>query len=82
MQSFLGLANYYRRFIPQFAEYSDSLYKAGQDKHIVPTPELEKDFAGIKNAACAISILKIPDPDIPFILETDASAIAVGGVLI
>ncbi len=81
MQSFLGLANYYRQIIPQFSKYSNSLYKAGQDKHIMSTPELEKDFTGLKNAACEISILKIPDPDKPFILETDASAIAVGGGL-
>ena len=50
-------------------------------KIIAPTPELELSFDKLKQVACSIQIIRLPDPNKPFILETDASAISVGAVL-
>ena len=81
MLSFLGLCNYYRKLIPHFANWASSLYKVSRDSQIFLTPELEKSFENLKNAACNIPSIKIPDPEKPFIVETDASGVAVGAVL-
>ena len=38
-------------------------------------------FVNLKTAMCASVSLRIPDPNSPFILETDASSVAIGAVL-
>ena len=42
---------------------------------------MEKSFDNLKNAACNKPSIKIPDPEKPFIVENDASGVAVGAVL-
>ena len=81
LASFLGLANYYRRLIDKFADWSFPLYKLVKEPILVATPELLKAFEDIKHAACQIPTVRIPDVTKPFIVETDASNVAVGAVL-
>ncbi len=81
MLSFLGLVGYYRKFVPNIGTLADPLYQAAKEKTIVSTPELEQSFEKLKQVACSIPTVRLPDPTKPFILETDASAVAVGAVL-
>ena len=81
MLSFLGLCNYYRRLIEHFAEWAVPLYAVSQENEITKTPELEVAFEKLKTAVCDIPTLQIPDPEKPFIVETDASGVAIGAVL-
>ena len=81
MLSFLGLCNYYRSLIQSFAQYADPLYKVAQSDKISPTKELTTCFEQLKKAVCSAPVLKPISADLPFILETDASLIALGAVL-
>ena len=81
VHSFVGLCGYYRTLIPHFAEMSASLYEVVREGAVVLTAEQLKSFADMKEALCSAPILRLPDPDKPFIVETDASAIAIGAVL-
>jgi hypothetical protein len=82
IQSFLGLAGYYRRFIDNFAGASailSDLLRA--DVNFSWTPAHESYFNLLKKLLTTPPILKVPDFNKKFILGTDASIIAVGGVL-
>ncbi len=81
LASFLGLCNYYRDLILCFAHISDSLYKVSRADEIPWTESLEANFEELKQKILQPRIVRLPDPDRPFILETDGSRVAVGGVL-
>lgn len=82
LQGFLGLAGYYRRFVPQFASVAlplTALLK--KDQPFTWTAKEESAFQLIKRLLVSPPILILPDFSRPFILQCDASALAVGGVL-
>ena len=81
MLSFLGLCNYYRKLIPHFSEWAAPLDKISRDTKIEITEDLTEPFEKLKIAACHVPVLQIPDPNRPFVLETDASGVAIGAVL-
>jgi len=84
VQSFLGMANYYSQYIPQYARLAppltalckkDALWEWGTTQQLA--------FEAIRAALCSKPVLLIPDlaPDSRFVLETDASDFALGAVL-
>jgi len=79
--SFLGLRNYYRKSILEFADLADALYKVAGAARVEPNEELMRCFTELKNKLCNAGVLRLPKPQCLFILETDASLIAVGAVL-
>ena len=81
MQSFLSLCNFYHKYIAKYAEAAKPLYTATKELKIEPTPELVTAFERLKSMMCAIPLVRLPNPDKPFILTTDASTIAVGAEL-
>jgi len=83
MQSFLGFCNYYRDFIPKFAEISKPLCRtiSGKKKKFVWTTEGEEAFEKLKSLLVSPPVLAYPDHDKQFIVECDASNYAIGGVL-
>ena len=83
LQRFLGMVNYYRRFIPKAAHHLYHLFEAlkGKPKVIKWTDERQKAFTAIKNALAAATLLHHPRPEAPLALTTDASKVAIGGVL-
>lgn len=82
IKSFLGLAGYYRRFIPQFAKIAKPLNSLLKKDEIFEwkTPQNEA-FTKIKEIITSEPILQFPDFSKEFILTTDASMIALGAVL-
>ena len=78
MQSFLGLCNYYHKYIPKYAEAPKPLYAATKELKITATTALAAEFQRMKDMMCAIPLVRLPNPNKPFILTTDASSIAVG----
>ena len=82
LQSFLGLAGYYRKYIPHYSEISskltDLLRKGAKFEW---TPEAEQAFLDLKSRLASRPILKPPDYDLPFHLAIDASNIACGAAL-
>ena len=83
LQRFLGMVNYYRRFIPKAAHHLFHLFEAlkGKPKVIKWTDERQNAFLAIKNALAAATLLHHPRPEAPLALTTDASKVAIGGVL-
>ena len=82
MRSFLGLAGYYRRFIPRFAEVSSVLHAATSAKvKLSFTEEMRSSFQELKQNLKTPPLLALPDFDLPFVVETDASSVAVSAVL-
>ena len=81
---FLGLAGYYRRFIPRYAEDAKPL--TDLTKKLLPervrwTEDCERAFRTLQDALTRAPVLRNPDFERPFTLQTDASNIAVGAVL-
>lgn len=83
LRSFLGLANYYRKFVPNFAQVAKPLYEAtkGHVKDICWNKECEDSFRELKHALVHSPILAFPNKDDYFILDTDACFSGIGAVL-
>lgn len=82
IKSFLGLAGYYRRFIPNFSKISKPLTKLLQkDIPFNFDYDCTSSFENLKKALTTTPILIYPNFDEPFVLTTDASAFALGCVL-
>ena len=82
VQQFLGLCNYYRRFIRNFATIAKPLHRLTEKAHNFEwTRECEEAFGELKSALTTAPILSFPVVDAPFILDTDASNVGIGAVL-
>ena len=82
VRSFLGLASFYRRFIPSFSKVASPLTTlTHKGQRFVWTAECETAFLHLKEALTNPPLLAYPDFDKEFILSTDASIDAVGAVL-
>ena len=84
VRSFLGLTGYYRRFIPDYASIAvplTDLTRKSRPNRVVWTPECALAFEKLKAALCSSPVLKSPEWDKTFILQTDASGRGVGAVL-
>ena len=82
IQRFLGLANFNRKFVQQYATITKSLTKILSDSEkFVWEEEQQRAFDRIKSILTRYPCLSIPDWKIPFHIETDASSVATGAVL-
>ncbi|CAM5169467.1 unnamed protein product, partial [Eretmochelys imbricata] len=84
VQSFLGLAGYYRRFVPQCSQIAaplTDLTKKKQPNAVQWTEECQKAFNQLKATLTSDPVLRAPDFDKPFLVTTDASKRGLGAVL-
>ena len=83
VRAFLGTCSYYRRFIPGYTELARPLNQltGGPGPNITWTPKCQTAFERLKEILTEAPILAYPDFTIPFILDTDASAVGTGAVL-
>jgi len=82
IKQFLGLAGYYRKFIPNFSKVAKPLTDLlKKDKKFEWTTKQTEAFDILRSSLCSEPILQYPDSTRPFILTTDASRYAVGAVL-
>ena len=83
LQEYLGMVNFYHRFVPSAAALMQPLYKAIDMKHklLVWTSELDTAFRQSKEALAKATMLVHPGHEAPTSLTVDASDIAVGAVL-
>ena len=74
LRSFLGLANYYRRFIKGYSKMVSPLTDLlKKDKKWVWSDECERAFQEIKEAVTSEPVLRLPDFKLPFEVHTDTS---------
>jgi hypothetical protein len=82
VRSFLGLANFYRKFIEGYAQVARPLNDLTKKNTPFTWKEAQQTaFDTLKNRFTTASILAYPDNDRVFCLETDASNFATGAVL-
>ncbi len=84
VRQFLGLAGYYRRFVPDYSELTSPLTDLTKKEvpDTVPwTERCQQVFTQVKAALCGGPLLHSPDFSLPFLLQTDASDRGLGAVL-
>lgn len=82
LQSFLGLANYYRKFIQNFSNITAPLNKLlRKNIKFNWTNSCTEAFESLKLFLTSAPLLKFPDFEKTFILTTDSSGEALGAVL-
>ena len=87
LKEFLGMVNYYNRFIPRCSLLLQPLYamlkpaKRGQSIVLQWTAQEEDAFTAAKQALSHVATLAYPSPDATTSIATDASDTGVGGVL-
>ena len=81
VRSFLGFANFYRRFIKNFAEVAAPLTRLTGDVGFRWTAEEQAAFEKLERILISEPVLAHFDPDRETVVETDSSGWAVGGVL-
>src|SRR5436853_4401753 len=83
VQHFLGFANFYRRFIKGDSKITIPLTRstAMNPKDWKSTPEIEAAQRTLVEAFTTAPVLKHFDPNLPAIVETDASDFALGAIL-
>ncbi len=84
VRQFLGLAGYYRRFVPNYSDLTSPLTDLTKKEAPDPvqwTELCQQAFTQVKAALCGRPLLHSPDFSLPFLLQTDASDRGLGAVL-
>ena len=84
MRSFLGMCEYYQKFIKQFSTMATpltELTRKSMPNKVKWDSKCEKATSMLKSLLTQAPILSTPDWTKPFILQTDASAFGLGYVL-
>ena len=84
LRKFLGIINFYHRFIPKCAQLLQPLNVLLSSKSEQPlqwTDVTTKAFVDIKHALAQATLLFHPKPEAPTCIMTDASNVAIGAVL-
>ncbi len=91
VRSFLGLANYFRRFIPLYSSIvaplvaltGGSVSKRHSSKTSIDwTSACNESFQLLKQKLISAPVLRLPDFTKPFVVTTDASGFGIGAVLL
>jgi len=83
VRKFLGLANYYRQFVKDFAKLARPLNNlTRKEKKWKWGDEQQEAFKQLKQVFTSRPLLVVPDIDKEFRVEADASNFATGGVLL
>ena len=83
LMRFLGMAGYYRRFCPNFAQAAAPLTRMTSGAvPFVWTDDCQTAFNQLKTFLTQDPVLRSPDFSLPFVLHTDASGEAVGAALL
>ena len=82
VKSFLGLASYYRRFMPDFSTIAKPLYKLTEAKAgFAWTEQCQLAFDSLMGLLTAGRVLAYPTMEGKFVLDTDVSDHGIGAVL-
>ena len=83
LRSFLGLANYYKKFVQRYSKKVAHLIDLLiQDKKWVWTNACQEVFEKLKAVMSSELVLRLLNFELPFKVHTDSSDKAIGGVLV
>jgi hypothetical protein len=82
VRSFLGLANFYRRFVKDYSRIALPLTELTKDAVAWQWGDRQQGaFDALKAALCSPPVLLVPNQSKPFVLNTDACDFAIGATL-
>ena len=81
LRNFLGLTGYYRRFIQGYASICRPLTDLLKTDNFCWNGEANDSFATLKKAMASTPVLALPNFNLPFEIEPDASNASIGAVL-
>jgi hypothetical protein len=82
LRSFLGFGNYYKDFIQAYSQITCPLHNlTKKDVTWNWDKSAHKAFTNLKEMFTFYPVLRNPDPDKRYILDTDASNVAVGATI-
>jgi hypothetical protein len=83
VRSFLGLVNYFRKFIEHYSEIAVPLTNLTKKSHpCIWTGCCQDPFELLKQKLIEAPLLRTPDEKLPYEVVTDASDLGLGGVLL
>ena len=85
LRSFLGSVGYYSQFIPHYADLRsplDQLLRKIEPDTLQWSPQTINSFEKLRSVLTKDPILQLPDGELPFTLQTDASDTGLGAALL
>ena len=82
VQKFLGICSWWQKLIPHYTEIAKPLYQLLEKAEFEWSSQEETAFTTVKKCLITAPVLVHPDPDKKFLIKTDASDIAIVGVLL
>ena len=77
IKQFLGLIDYYKKFVPRFSDLARPLNAlTRKNTEFEWTPKCQESFKLLKTSLMTNPIMTYPDPSLPYVLFTDASKYA------
>jgi len=82
IKKFLGMLSYYRKFIPNFANYAKPMYALlKKDTEFTWSEKCQSSFQFLREALCGTVELYLPDLNLEFIITCDASRKGLASIL-
>ena len=85
LRAFLGLCQFYAKFIHKYSDISgplSDLLRKNVKEHFVWNEKQINSFENLKISLCRNPILKLPDTKLPYVVRSDGSSVGLGAVLI